>query len=93
MYTMSTVRLTDAQKRRLTDGQRLLEGAEGRKLTQGEAIAELAQFALRHREILAARPHAARAELYDDPLLDSTLVIDMGPTDASSIDRLLYGKR
>jgi hypothetical protein len=89
---MTTVRLTGAQKRRLADGQRLLEGAEGRKLTQGEAIAELAQFALRHREILAEEPHAARVDMEGDSLLDSTLEVDMGPTDASSIDRLLYGK-
>ena len=92
MYTMTTVRLTPAQKRRLAEGQRLLEGAEGRRLTQGEAIAELAQFALRHREIIAEEPLGAQAEAADDPLLDPTLLVDMGRTSPATIDRLLYGK-
>ncbi|MFZ1024282.1 MAG: hypothetical protein WAN87_09115 [Thermoplasmata archaeon] len=90
---MTTVRLNEIQRRRLEAGRRLLEGAEGRKLTQGEAIAEMAQFALRHREILAETPFAASADLETDPLLDMTLTIDMGRTSPHTVDRLLYGKR
>jgi hypothetical protein len=90
---MTTVRLNDAQRRRLEAGRRLLEGAEGRKLTQGQAIAEMAQFALRHREILAEKPFAASADLETDPLLDMTLTINMGRTSPQTVDRLLYRKR
>ncbi len=90
---MTTVRLSDAQRRRLEEGKRVLEDAEGKKLTQGEAIAELAQFTIRHRGILAEEPQAARLDLEGDSLLDMTLVFDMGRTNPRTIDRLLYGKQ
>ena len=92
MYTVTTVRLTPAQKRRLHEAKQLLEGVEGRKLSHGEAIAAMAEFATRHREVLAEQPSDASAEIEGDPLLDLSLVFNMGRTDARSIDRLLYGQ-
>lgn len=92
MYTMTTVRLTPAQKRRLDEAKQLLEGVEGRKLSHGEAIVAMVEFATRHREMLAEQPSDASADLEGDPLLDLSLVFDMGRTDARSIDRLLYGQ-
>lgn len=93
MYTMTTVRLTGGQKARLEASQRLLESLEGRKLTQGEAIEELAQFALRHREILAEHPGALGSVSAEDTMFDPAIVVDMGKTGPDTIDRILYRKR
>lgn len=90
---MTTVRLTLAQKTELEESKRLLEALEGRRLTRGEAVAELARFARLHREILAERPEDLAAELSRDPMLDLSITFDMGRTDARSIDRTLYGAR
>lgn len=93
LYTVSTIRVTAAQKRHVEEGKRLLEGAGGCRLTQGEAIAQMAKFTLLHREILAEDPHSATTMLDEDPLLDPSLLIDMGPTDVRTVDRVLYRKR
>ena len=90
---MPTVRLSAAQKDRLEEGKRLLEGIEGRNLTHGAAVAEMARLVLRHRELLATEPDAARDEIDGDSLLDPELVFDMGPTAARTVDRLLFGRR
>ena len=90
---MTTVRLTGSQKARLEASRRLLENAGGRKLTQGEAIEEMAQFVLHHREILGEHPGMSSAIAADDPMFDPKVVIEMGETDPSTIDRVLYRKR
>src|SRR5271169_4618688 len=92
-YTMTTVRLTGSQKAQLEASQRLLENVEGRKLTQGEAIEELAQFALRHREILAEDPGASGSVAAEDPMFDPAVEVEMGKTGPDTIDRVLYRKR
>ena len=90
---MTTVRLTPEQKRHLQAGKRLLEGVEGRTLSHGEAIVAMAEFTTRHRELLAEQPSDASSEIEGDPLLDLSLLFDMGRTDARTVDRVLYGKR
>ena len=50
---MTTVRLTTSQKLKVRKAAEILRSIMGRNVTQGETVAALADFALRHRELLA----------------------------------------
>lgn len=90
---MTTIRVDKAQKAKLEEASRVLAAARGRRVTQGEAVALLADFALRNRDALAEPSEASIPDLRKDPFYDPALVFDIGPTDARTLDRLLYGKR
>lgn len=88
---MTTVRLTTAQKSKLEKAAEVLRNTRGRRVSRGEAVAALAEFALRHRELLAA---AAERDVRrdDDPFFDLSLTFDLGRTDEKTHDRVLYGR-
>src|SRR5437773_9239967 len=48
---------------------------------------------LQNRVLLAADAKDMRQALEDDPFYDPSIVFDLGPTDARTLDRLLYGRR
>jgi hypothetical protein len=48
---MPTVRLTPAQNRKLRKAMAILMRGRAQKITPGQEIAELADFALRHRAL------------------------------------------
>jgi len=93
VYTMTTIRLSSEQKETVRKASEVLEKTLGRRLSQGEAVAALAEFALRNRAALANAFASEAPDLTKDPFYDTSLVFDAGPTDARSIDRLLYGRR
>lgn len=90
---MTTIRLSPEQKEALRKAAEILEKSLGRRLSQGEAVAALAEFALRNRAALANAFASETMNLAEDPLYNTSLVFDAGPTDARSLDRLLYGRR
>ncbi len=90
---MTTIRLSPEQKEALREAAKILEKSVGRRLTQGAAVGALAEFALRNRAALANALSSEMSDLGRDPFYDSSLIFDAGPTDARSIDRLLYGRR
>ena len=90
---MTTLRLSPEQKETVRKAAEILEKSMGRRLSQGEAVAALAEFALRNRAALANAFSSEIPNLAEDPFYDTSIVLDAGPTDARSIDRLLYGRR
>src|SRR2546426_420412 len=92
-YKMTTLRLSAEQKEVVRKAAEVLERSLGRRLSQGEAAAALAEFALRNRAALANSFASETMNLAEDPFYDTSLVFDAGPTDARSLDRLLYGRR
>jgi hypothetical protein len=90
---MTTIRLSSEQKKTFRKASQILEKTLGRKLSQGEAVAVLAEFALRNRAALANAFASETPDFTNDPFYDTSLVFHVGPTDARSIDRLLYGRR
>src|SRR2546429_9369621 len=52
-YKMTTLRLSAEQKEAVRKAAEVLERSLGRRLSQGEAVAALAEFALRNRAALA----------------------------------------
>ncbi len=90
---MTTIRLTSEQKEAVRKASGILEKSLGRRLSQGEAVAALAEFALRNRAALANAVSSETPDLAKDPFYNTSLVFDAGPTDARTIDRLLYGRR
>jgi len=90
---MTTLRLSAEQKEAVRKAAEVLEKSLGRRLSQGEAVAALAEFALRNRAALANSFASETMNLAEDPFYDTSLVFDAGPTDARSLDRLLYGRR
>ena len=90
---MTTVRLSSEQKEAVRKASEILEKSMGRRLSQGEAVAALAACALRNRAALANALSSEVPDLTKDPFYDASLVFDAGPTDARSLDRLLYGRR
>ncbi|HYV08003.1 MAG TPA: hypothetical protein VEL81_00275 [Thermoplasmata archaeon] len=90
---MTTIRLTSAEKRKLRKAQEILEKGSARKWSQGEAVAALAEFALRHRVLLAKASEAVKPVSDDDPFYDVSLTFDIGVTDVRTHDRVLYGRR
>lgn len=94
VYSMTTtIRLTSAQKRKLQEAQAILQGHSTRKISQGEAIGALAEFALRNRVLLAKTAEDAHRVLENDPFYDLSITFDLGVTDERTIDRVLYGRR
>src|SRR5881296_2362294 len=93
VYAMTTIRLSSEQKETVRKASEVLEKTLGRRLSQGEAVAALAEFALWNRAALANAFASEAPDLTKDPFYDTSLVFDAGPTDARSIDRLLYGPR
>jgi len=88
---VTTVRLTPAQKRKLEGARKVIEAHRGRRLSRGEAVAELSDFAMERRADLAASSQRKDPPWKDDPLLAPDFGFHFGRTDAKSIDRLLYG--
>ena len=94
VYDMSTtIRLSSAQKRKLQEAQAILQKQSTRKISQGSAVVALAEFALRNRVLLVRASEGTRQALKDDPFYDLSIVFDVGPTDARTHDRVLYGRR
>ena len=92
LYTMTTIRLTEAQKDLLNRATGILEGVLGRSLSQGEAVEALATFALRNRALLAKSSRESARSLENDPFYDMSIIFDMGKTDERTVDKVLYGK-
>ncbi len=90
---MTTVRLTSAEKRKLQKAQEILEKGSARKWSQGEAVAALAEFALRHRVLLSKASEDVKLVSEGDPFYDLSITFDIGATDARAHDRVLYGRR
>lgn len=90
---MTTLRLTPDQKAKLRKAADILETTLGRKVSQGDAVEALAEFALRHRDMLTRASDELALVPPDDPFFDLRLTFDLGRTDERSHDRLLYGKR
>jgi hypothetical protein len=93
VYIVTTVRLTPGQKRKLDGALKVIEGYRGRRLSRGEAVEALADFAMERRADLAQRTDEERPEWMDDPLLDPDFGFNFGRTDEKSVDRLVYGRR
>jgi len=93
VYKMTTLRLSPEQKETVRKAAAILEKSLGRRLSQGEAVAALAEFALQNRADLANAFASETMDLAEDPFYDTSLVFDAGPTDGRSLDRLLYGRR
>jgi hypothetical protein len=89
----TTIRLTRDQKRKLQEAQDILQKRSTRKVSQGEAVRALAEFALRNRVLLAKSSEDEPPDLEDDPFYDLSIVFDFGATDARTHDRVLYGRR
>ena len=89
----TTIRLTSAQKRKLQEAQAILQKHSTRKISQGEAIGALAEFALRNRVLLAKASSEADRDLEGDPFYDLSITFDLGATDERTHDRVLYGRR
>ena len=89
----TTIRLTSAQKRKLREAQAILQKHSTRRISQGEAIGALAEFALRNRVLLAKASQDAPPVLDGDPFYDLSITFDLGATDERTHDRVLYGRR
>lgn len=90
---MTTIRLTDPQKRKLEEASKVLSAALGRRLTRGEVVERLAEVALQKRAWLDEVFGNEEPDYANDPFFDMSIVADMGRTDARSHDRILYGWR
>lgn len=94
VYIVTTVRLTDAQKRKLEGARKLIAARRGQRVSQGDTIERLVDFAMEHSAGWAEAGSKEEEEsLLDDPLLDPNIGWNMGPTDHRTVDRLLYGRR
>ena len=89
---MTTIRLTIFQKNKLQKAAEILRHTGGRRVSQGEAVAALAEFALRHRELLAEASAEALIAREDDPFFDLSLTFDLGRSDEKTHNRVLYGR-
>lgn len=89
---VTTIRLTAAQKKRLGQASQVLGSVLGRRLSQGETVDALADFALRNRDLLGSDPEELNRPRDDDPFFDPDLTFDFGRTDERSHDRVLYGR-
>lgn len=93
VYIVTTLRLSQGQKRRLEEAQRVLEARRGRSVAKGEVVERLARFALERRGEWAQEPLPEPVPWRDDPLFDPDIGFDMGKTDERTVHRLLYGRR
>ena len=90
---MTTIRLTPRQKSKLSKASLILASLRGRRLSQGDAVEALAEFALRNRGLLPESADDIERPRDDDPFFDRSLTFDFGPTDERTHDRLLYGRK
>ena len=90
---MTTIRLTPAQKRKLEGARKVIEGYRGRRMSRGEAVEELADFALGRRAEFAGVADEEIPPWKDDPLFAPDFGFDFGKTDEKSVDRLVYGRK
>ena len=88
----TSIRLGSSQKRKLEQAAKLLERRLGRRVSHGQAVEALAEAALRKPQMLDQAAEGLDLDLRDDPFFDSSLVFDMGKTDARSLDKILYGE-
>src|SRR2546426_3597237 len=79
VYKMTTLRLSPEQKETVRKAAEILEKSLGRRLSQGEAVAALAEFALQNRADLANAFASETMDLAEDPFYDTSLVFDAGP--------------
>lgn len=84
--------MTPSQKLKLRKASEILRNTLGKRLSQGETVAALAEFALRHRELLADAIAKKDISREDDPFFDLSLTFDLGRTDEKTHDRDLYGR-
>ena len=89
---MTTLRLSPSQKRILERARKIFEARAGRAISQGEMVERLSEFALDERELWAQTADSGDS-LKDDPIFDYRLTFSAGKTDASTVDRVLYGRR
>jgi hypothetical protein len=89
----TSIRLTRDQKRKLEQARAILQKRATRKISHGEAVQALAEFALRNRVMLPQAPDDTPRDLKLDPFYDLSIVFDFGPTEARTHDRVLYGRR
>lgn len=90
---MTTIRLAEDQKAKLEEVARILAAARGRKVSQGEAVAILADLASEHPEVLLRGTSESTVSWREDPFLDPSLAFDLGRTDERTHDRALYGRK
>jgi hypothetical protein len=88
---MSTVRLNKAQKRKVREATAFLERQRGRRVTQGEAIEDALDYALRNKLEWLEGSGKAVVPLSQDPFFDRRIKFEMGKTDSSNLDALIYG--
>jgi len=90
---VTTIRLTPAQKRKLDSAVKILARRRGAHVSRGEAVAELAEIALRNSVRWWPSGHEPEFDVSKDPLFDKSIIFDMGPTDSRKLDDLIYGHR
>jgi hypothetical protein len=90
---MASIRLTATQKQKLAKASRVLRAILGRRVAQGRTVELLADFAMQNRALLVRWAAENPQDLEGDPFFDASLVFDLGPTDESTHDRVLHGKR
>ena len=90
---MTTIRLTRSQKDKLERASRIMRSVTGRKVSQGQTVEMLAEFALRQRALLAASVNESSIDFEKDPFFDLSIAWDLGRTDARTVDRVLYGRK
>jgi hypothetical protein len=89
----TTIRLTQAQKRKLREAQAILHKGSTRKISQRETVRALAEFAIRNRVLFTKDSDEPSPDLQNDPFYNLSIVFDFGPTDTRGHDRVLYGNR
>lgn len=90
---MTTIRLSPKQMKRLREAQDLLERKLGRRISQGQTVALLAEFDLRNLPLQTMSLSSESVDHARDPFYDTSTVFDAGPSDARTLDRLIYGDR
>lgn len=88
---MTTTRLNRKQKRLLREATAFLAVQRGRRVTQGEAIEDALAFALANKLEWLEGSRKALIPVSQDPFFDPRIKFDMGKTDSSHLDRLMYG--
>jgi hypothetical protein len=90
---VTTLRLTQAQKRKVEKARKLLAARQGRRVTQGDVVERLADKALEDPAWWVEQGPQEESPWKDDPLTSPDIGWDFGPTDYRTVDRLLYGRR
>lgn len=90
---MTTIRLSEPQKRKLEEAGAILSASLGRRLTEGEIVEALARVALQKRAWLDEVFGEEVPDYANDPFFDMAIRFDGPRTDARTHDRVLYGWR